>query len=64
MGVLAALAVVIPFPMHRVRRARRVTDVFAPLRDASELERAESRLWWACSAATTFVSVALELALG
>ena len=58
---MAALAVVIPFPMHRVRRRRRMTDVFAPLRDASELERAESRLWWTCMFATTLLSVALQI---
>jgi hypothetical protein len=50
--------------MHRVRRRREVTDVFAPLRDAAVLERAESRLWWACTAATTLLSVVLQLSLG
>jgi hypothetical protein len=61
---MTALAAVIPFPMHRIRRRRRVTDVFAPLRDASELERAASRLWWACTGATTLLSVVLQLSLG
>lgn len=61
---MARLAVVIPFPMHRVRRARRVTDVFAPLRDAVELEKAESRMLWACTVATTLLSVVLQLSLG
>jgi len=61
---VAALAVVIPFPMHRVRRKRTVTDVFAPLRDAAQLERAESRLIWASTFATTLLSVALQLSLG
>jgi len=50
--------------MHRARRPRRTTDVFAPLRDAAELERAEWRLVWFCTAATTFLSVVLKLSLG
>jgi hypothetical protein len=50
--------------MHRVRRRRRVTDVFAPLRDAALLERAEARLWWSCTAVTTLLSTVLHLSLG
>jgi hypothetical protein len=61
---LARLAVVIPFPVHRARRTRRVTDVFAPLRDSAELERAESRMVWFCAAATTFLSAVLQLSIG
>ncbi|HEX6276530.1 MAG TPA: hypothetical protein VFZ53_25990 [Polyangiaceae bacterium] len=64
LGLVAALAAVIPFPMHRVRRRRTVTDVFAPLRDASELERAGARLWWSCAGMTTLLSVVLQLSLG
>ena len=61
---LARLAVVIPFPAHRVRRTRETPDVFAPLRDVAELERAEWRLVWFCTAATTFLSVVLQLSIG
>ena len=58
--MLARLAVVIPFPMHRVQRRLRVTDVFAPLRDAVELETAQTRFVLACTAATTVLSLALQ----
>ena len=61
---LARLAIVIPFPIHRVRRARGSTDVFASLRDGAELERAAWRLIWFCTAVTTLLSVALQLAMG
>jgi hypothetical protein len=61
---LARLAIVIPFPMHRVRRTRGTADVFAPLRDGAELERAEWRLVWFCTAVTTFLSVVVQLSLG
>jgi hypothetical protein len=61
---MAALGVVIPFPMHRVRRRQPTADVFAPLREALELERAGARLWWACTGATTLLSVLLQISLG
>jgi hypothetical protein len=41
-----------------------VTDVFAPLRDSAELDRAESRIVWFCTAATTFLSAVLQLSIG
>jgi hypothetical protein len=50
--------------MHRVRRARGSTDVFAPLRDVAELERAAWRMVWFSSAVTTLLSVGLQLAIG
>ena len=61
---MAARAVVIPFPMHRVRRARRVADVFAPLREQDELERGVMRFFLSCTLATTLMSLALQLSLG
>jgi hypothetical protein len=61
---VATLAVVIPFPEHRVKRARRMADVFAPLREQAELERAVTRFVWSCALATTFVSVVLQLSIG
>jgi hypothetical protein len=39
-------------------------DVFAPLRDAIEYERAQARFMWACTAATTVLSLALQLSIG
>jgi hypothetical protein len=63
-GALQRLAVVIPFPFHRVRRVRRMIDVFAPLREAVEFERTQSRFMWACTAATTVLSLALQLSIG
>jgi hypothetical protein len=50
--------------MHRVRRAHRIADVFAPFRDAAELERIQMRFLCLCAAATTLLSVALQLSLG
>jgi hypothetical protein len=47
-----------------VRRIRETTDVFAPLRECAELERAAWRLVWFCVAATTFLSAVLELSIG
>jgi hypothetical protein len=41
-----------------------MTDVFAPLRDAVDFERSQSRFMWACTAATTVLSLALELSIG
>jgi hypothetical protein len=60
------LAKIIPFPVHRVRRparSRKARDVFGPLREAFELERAESRFVWACTALTTIVGVTLQVTL-
>jgi hypothetical protein len=61
---MGALAVVIPFPMHRVRRRRPAADVFAPLREAVELERAGARFLWACTATTALLSAFLQMSLG
>ncbi len=61
---MQALAVVIPFPMHRVRRAHRAADVFAALRDQAELERAVARFVWSCTLATALMSLLLQLSLG
>jgi hypothetical protein len=39
-------------------------DVFAPLRDAAEFERAQARFMWACTAATTLLSAVLQISIG
>jgi hypothetical protein len=41
-----------------------MADVFAPLREQAELERAVARFVWSCVLATTAISVALQLSLG
>ena len=61
---MAALAAVIPFPMHRVRRRHRAANVFAALQDQAELERAVARFFWNCTLGTTLISVVLQLSLG
>jgi hypothetical protein len=59
-----AKALIIQFPMHRVKR-RRVAgaSVFRSLRDLDALGRAELRLLWACSAIVTLFGTALQLAV-
>jgi hypothetical protein len=62
---VASLAVVIPFPLHRVRRrAATKTQVFAALLDAARIERAQKRLVLACATIAVLLSAALELAVG
>lgn len=57
-------ALVIPFPMHRVRRTHRGANVFAALHDQAELERAVVRFFWSCTLGTMFLSAVLQLSLG
>jgi len=60
-----ARALIIQFPMHRVRR-RRVAgpNLFRALGDEEALDRAELRLLWACTALVTLLGTALQLAAG
>jgi hypothetical protein len=62
---VASLAIVIPFPTHRVKRRRLIgKKVFEPLGDAAALERADTRLVCLCAFSATLLSVALQLTLG
>jgi hypothetical protein len=59
------LAIVIPFPLHRVRRRPpRKTQVFAALFDEVAREQAQMRMLLACATFVAFVSVVLELVVG
>jgi hypothetical protein len=60
-----SLAVVIPFPLHRVRRrVTRKTEVFAALFDEARIERAQQRMLVACTGVVALLSVVLELVVG
>jgi len=61
-----ANAVVIRFPIERIRRpARRDGErVFAPLHDEARLDTAQARFTWACTLVTAVVGVILQVSLG
>jgi len=60
-----ARALIIPFPMHRVRRRRAsASNVFRALGDEAALDRAELRLLWASTAIVTLLGTALQLTFG
>jgi hypothetical protein len=60
-----SLAVVIPFPLHRVRRRiTRKTEVFAALLDEARIEQAQQRMLLACTGVVALLSVVLELVIG
>jgi len=61
-----ANAVVIRFPIERIRRATRRDGerIFAPLHDEARLEKAEARFRWACTLVTAMVGVILQISLG
>jgi len=60
-----ANAVVIRFPIERVRRARNDgARIFAPLRDGARLETDQARFAWACTLLTAMVGVILQVSLG
>jgi hypothetical protein len=58
-------AVVIRFPVERVRRAkRRGAQVFKALGDGARLEREANRLTSACALVTFAIAAVLQVAIG
>ena len=59
-----ANAVVIRFPIERIRRARGEGErVFAPLHDEARLETDQARFNWACTLITAMLGVILQISL-
>ena len=61
-----ANAVVIRFPIERIRRAARKNGerIFAPLHDEARLETDQNRFNWACTIVTAMVGVILQISIG
>jgi hypothetical protein len=59
------MGVVLPFPMHRVRRGRAVAlRVFAAQSDTCALEAAATRLTWTLTLVTLVAGALLQIAVG